>query len=386
LGRYSIYRVLHLITDLGQGGAETVLYRLVFATRDRFNHAVVSLHREGDYGPELRAQGIPVTALGMSRGRLNIEGLRRLQRITKEYRPDVIQTRLYHANLLGGLVARFAGAPPVVWAVHSTDLGAFRATWKTRLIRQCCAWSSRSLPAFIVSDARSGAALHEELGFSPAKLVVIRNGVDSASFRPDAAARERTRANWGVAPDETLLGCVARWDPLKDHENLLRALKLLGDRGDAIRCALIGSGMTADNRDLHQIIERHGVRDRVILTGPTNDVPAIMNMLDVHVLSSRSESLPVAVMEAMACGIPCVVTDVGDARDIVGETGWVVPPEDPGALAGAMQAALGDCLRTACQRRAEACRTRIINEFSLARMAAEYGALWANAAEARRRI
>lgn len=374
-----------MITDLGQGGAEAVLYRLIAATRDRFDHAVVSLHQDGVYGPALRAQGIPVTALDMSRGRLDINGLRRLQRITTEYRPDVVQTRLHHANLVGGLVARFAGAPPVVWAVHSHDLGAFHATWKTRLVRQCCAWSSRSLPEFIVSDARSSAALHADIGFSSAKLVVIRNGVDSTSFRPDIASRERTRAKWGVARDETLLGCVARWDPLKDHENLLRALRLLADRGQAFRCALIGSGMTADNRDLHHMIERCGVRDRVILAGPTNDVPAIMNMLDVHVLSSRSESLPVAVTEAMACGTPCVVTDVGDARDIVGETGWVVPPRDAAALAGAMQAALGDCLRATCQRRAEACRTRIINEFSLTRMAAEYGALWVNTAEAHNR-
>jgi len=111
-----------------------------------------------------------------------------------------------------------------------------------------------------------------------------------------------------------------------------------------------------------------------------------MNMLDIHVLPSRSESLPVAVIEAMACGIPCVVTDVGDTRDIVGETGWVVAPRDAGALAGAIRAALRDCRHTARQRRAEACRMRVVNEFSLSRMAAEYGALWANAAEVGRRI
>jgi glycosyltransferase involved in cell wall biosynthesis len=375
-----------VITDLGQGGAEAVLYRLIAATRDRFDHAVVSLHQDGVYGPELRAQGIPVTALGMSRGRLHMNGLRRLQRITTEYRPDVVQTRLHHANLVGGVVARFAGAPPVVWAVHSHDLGAMRATWKTRLVRRFSAWSSQSLPELIVFDARSSARLHAELGFSSAKLVVIRNGVDSTLFRPDAGAREHIRAKWGVASDETLLGCVARWDPLKDHENLLQALKLLADGGHAFRCALIGSGMTADNRDLYRMIERYGVGDRVLLTGPTRDVPAAMNMLDIHVLASRSESLPVAVMEAMACGIPCVVTDVGDARDIVGETGWTVAPRDAGALAGALQAALGDCGHTARQRRAEACRVRVVNEFSLARMAAEYSALWTNAAEARRRI
>jgi glycosyltransferase involved in cell wall biosynthesis len=381
----STNRVLHIITDLGQGGAEAVLCRLIGATSDGFEHAVVSLHQEGVYGQPLRELGVSVTALGMRRGRVTLGGLRRLLRIMREYRPDVVQTRLDHANLVGGLMARLAGRPPVVWAVHSTDLGPLRSSWKTRIVRRICAQLSSVLPISIVSDARSGAALYEKIGFSASKLMVVPNGVDPMSFRPDSDARERIRRSWGAAPDEILLGCVARWDPLKDHENLVRAVKLLTDRGHAFRCVLVGRGMSAENRDLSRMIERWAVADRFVLAGASDDVPAIMNALDLHVLPSRSESLPVAVTEAMACGTPCVVTDVGDAQHIVGDTGWIARPQDCGALADAIEAALADCRRGEFKERAERCRARIVREFSLARMGAEYAALWTRVAEGHRR-
>jgi glycosyltransferase involved in cell wall biosynthesis len=379
----SIDRVLHVITDLGQGGAEAVLHRLIGVTSDNFEHAVVSLHQEGVHGQQLRDRGIPVTALGMRRGRLSIEGLSRLRRITTEFRPHVVQTRLDHANLVGGVMARFCGAPPVIWAVHSTALGPLRTSWKTRIVRRLCAGLSYIVPTAIVSDSRSGAALHEKIGFSASKLVVVRNGVDPMSFRPDEDARQRIRRSWGVRHDEVLIGCVARWDPLKDHENLVRAVRLLADRGVDFRCVLVGRGMSADNRDLQRMIERWAVATRLILAGASSEVPAIMNALDFHVLPSLSESLPVAVLEAMACGTPCVVTDVGDAAYIVGETGWVARPQDSAALANAIEQAVLDYRHGAYKQRAEACRLRVASEFSIARMAAEYSALWTSAARSR---
>ena len=298
----------------------------------------------------------------------------------------MIQTRLDHANLVGGLMAGFAGAPPLIWAVHSTNLGPLRRTWKTRIVRRLCAQLSRVVPRSIVSDARSSAALYQKIGFSASKLIVVPNGVDPLVFQPARDARERTRRMWGVAPDEILLGCVARWDPLKDHENLVRAVRQLANRGRRFRCALVGRGMDAHNRELQSLIERWGVADHLILAGASSDVPAIMNALDLHVLPSRSESLPVAVLEAMACGTPCVVTDVGDARYMVGETGWIARPQDSAALADAIEAALVECRPETREQRAGMCRARVIREFSLARMGADYAALWTKAAAGRSRL
>lgn len=376
-------KILHIITDLGQGGAETVLFRLIGATGDCVEHAVVSLHQESVFGPQLRARGISVLALAMQRGRIDFAGLRRLRDLITDLCPDVIQTWLYHADLVGGLVTRFTCGAPVVWGVHSTELGALRATWKTRGVRRLCAWLSHVVPSFIVSVAKSTARLHADLGYDKAKLVVIRNGVDPESFRPDPASRDRIRAEWSISSDEVLLGCVARWDPLKDHANLLQAIATLARRGLRFRCALVGNGMTEVNSDLQRMIERIGVRDRLILAGTRGDVPAVMAALDLHVLPSWSESLPVAVIEAMGCGTPCVVTDVGDAGDIVGNTGWIVPPRDSRALAAGIEAALADDGQLDGGRRGDACRARVVREFSLARMASEYAALWARAAALR---
>ncbi len=356
------------------------MFRLIIATRDAFSHEVVSLHGEGVYASQLRSAGIPATSLGMSRGRVSLQGMRELRRIMRRCRPDVVQTRLDHANLLGGLTARFTGTPPVIWAVHSTELGPLSSSWKTRIVRRLCAQLSNAVPVSIVSDARSGAALHERIGFSRSKLIVVPNGVDPVAFGPDLASRERVRRSWGVEPDEVLLGCVARWDPLKDHENLLAAIRDLALRGRRFRCALVGRGLNAQNQDLQKLIARWGVAKQLILADASNDVCAVMNALDVHVLSSRSESLPVAVMEAMSCGAPCVVTDVGDAAHIVGNTGWVAPPRDARALADAIAAALDAHQGDGWPERASACRSRVIREFSLARMGAEYSALWAHAA------
>jgi glycosyltransferase involved in cell wall biosynthesis len=373
-------RILHVITDLGQGGAETVLFRLVEATLGQFEHRVVSLHKEGVFADRLRKLAVPVTALEMPRGAITISGLRMLRQVVTDFQPDVVQTRLDHANLVGGLAARITAHAPCVWAVHSSDLGALRASWKTRLVRGICARLSKLLPAAITSDAVSSADLHVKSGFAAEKFVVIPNGVDAAMFRPDESARQRVRAEWGVAREAAVLGCVARWDPAKDHENLLGAIAHRRQSGaEAVPVVLVGRGMTPDNAELRAMIEKFAVADSVILAGPSSDVPSAMCALDVHVLASRSESQPVAVLEAMACGVPCVVTDVGDAASVVGETGWVVPPRDPHALGDAIGKAVAAIPTPEFAQRRRACRERVVNTFSLERMAAAYAMVWRRA-------
>jgi glycosyltransferase involved in cell wall biosynthesis len=369
-----------VITSLNQGGAETVLFRLINATRHRYEHAVVSLSDEGYFASLLREQGITVFVLDIPRGQINLRSLRRLRQIIREFRPEVIQTRLHHANLLGGLAARFTGAVPVVWAVHSSYLGTWRKTWKTRLVRRFCSWLSHALPEAIISDAQSSAELHMSLGFARNKMSVIYNGVDGAVFRPDEKARFRIRAAWGVGEAEVLAGSVARWDPLKDHDNLLRAVRLAADEGANFRCVLVGSEMTLENPPLRALIEQHGVGERVLAVGPSPDVPGVMAALDLLVMSSLSESMPVAVVEAMACAVPCLVTDVGDSAAIVGDTGWVMPARDSRALADSMKVAVSEIHAPQFAARAEACRSRIAAHFSLERMSQAYAAVWERAA------
>ncbi len=211
-----------------------------------------------------------------------------------------------------------------------------------------------------------------------AKFVVVPNGYNLNLLSPNPKTRARLRTEWGIAESMPLIGMVARYDPQKDHANLVAALAHLTRAGWEYRCVLIGVGLDADNVELIALLKAQGVAKRVILLGRRSDVPAIMNALDVHALSSRfGEAFPNVLSEAMACGTPCVSTNVGDAALIVGETGWVVPPGDPEALGNSLAKALDEHRDTVLwqARQAEA-HKRIVDSFSIQRMIDGYSASW----------
>ena len=267
----------------------------------------------------------------MPRGRVSLGGFLALRRLIAGKRPDAVQTWMYHADLIGGVAARLAGVRAIAWGIRNSGAHLERSSRSARMVLRACAFLSRRVPRAIVCAAQDAAERHAAKGYRRDRMTVISNGYDLSRYAPDAQAGARMRQHWNVPADAPLIGCVARWDPLKDHANLLRAVAaLVRDGRDAgLRCVLVGRGMTGENAELAALIERLGLAERIVLAGPSDDVPAVMNGLDVHVLSSCAEGFPNVVAEAMACSAYCVVTDVGDAAFIVGETGIVVPPEQP---------------------------------------------------------
>lgn len=371
-------RIVHVITGLGQGGAESVLWRLSTFPGQDAEHIVVSLTDDGLYGERLRAVGVAVHALGMPRGRITLGGFLALRSLIAEARPDAVQTWMYHADLIGGLAARLAGVRAIAWGIRNSGAHLERSSRSARMVLRACALLSGVLPGAIVCAAQNAAERHAAKGYRRDRMVVIANGYDLSRYAPDAAARARVRAEWGLDGDVPVIGCVARWDPLKDHANLLRAVAaLVRDGRDAgLRCVLVGRGMTADNPDLMAWVDKLDLRERLVLAGPSDDVPAVMNGLDLHVLSSCAEGFPNVVAEAMACGVYCVATDVGDAAYIIGDTGVVVPPEQPEALARGIESALREVAARGRGRAGEAGRARVLEHFDLARMVQRYIAVW----------
>jgi|GEM_PF-14423 len=364
--------VLHVITGLGQGGAEAVLCRLVEASSSPIRHVVVSLTDEGVHSARLRAAGAQVHALGMQPGRVSWRGLRDLHALMRDSGCRVVQTWMYHADLIGGVMARLCGLRAVAWGIRNSGAQLTHASRSARWVMHACAMLSRRVPAAIVCCAEAARTRHTAAGYASDRMLVIRNGYDLSRVAPQPHAAAQLREAWGCDPDIPLIGCVARWHPLKDHANLFNALALLRERLPGLRCALVGTGMVWDNSELAALADSLSLRDTLILLGERDDVPAIMSALDMHVLPSRAEGFPNVVAEAMACGTPCVVTDVGDAADIVGELGWVVVPENPQALADAIAAAWTG--KDAA--RATACRARVHARFSLSAMADAYVTLW----------
>lgn len=375
------FRVVHVITGLGQGGAEAVLFRLATFPDQTVQHIVVSLTDDGVYGQRLQAAGIAVHTLGMMRGRVSLRGLVKLRRLLIELRPDAVQTWMYHADLIGGLVARSAGVRAIAWGIRNSGAHLQRSSRSARLVLKLCAMLSGRVPAVIVCAARDSAVKHKQYGYRADRLFVIANGYDLSRYQPDIVARQRVRHQWHIADNETVIGCVARWDPLKDHANLLGAVALLRQDYPSLRCALVGRGMTPDNAELGALMDRLGVRDQVLLLGPSDDVPAVMNALDLHVLSSCAEGFPNVVAEAMACATPCVVTDVGDAGHIVGDTAPIVPAENPQALAQGIASALQNIHEQGRQRVGDLGRARVLAEFDLVHMVASYDAVWRRIAQ-----
>lgn len=368
--------ILHVITGLNDGGAEAVLCRL--CTYDRAaGHHVVSLTDGGKYGALLEAAGVSVTYLHMPRGTVRLSSLWKLWRIIWSSKPDVIQTWMYHSDLLGGLLAWLAGRRNIIWGLRNSDLVPGESKGSTILIARLCALLSRLVPRRIVCCAEKAREVHRNIGYDNSRMRVIPNGYDLSLFRPDPEAGLSVRESLRVLPSEPLIGFVGRYDPQKDHDTLLRALSFLNHRGNCPRCLLIGTGMEASNAPLVKRIADLKLESRIILLGRRIDIPAIMNALDLHVMSSAfGEAFPNVLAEAMACGTPCVSTDVGDAAALLGGTGLIVPPRDPQALAAAISELLEESRGPAWQCRREAARNHIFCNYPVQRMIKSYRDVW----------
>lgn len=377
-------KILHIITGLNNGGAEAVLYRLAASGQQCGDqNTVISLMDRGIYADRLEQANCVVHCLQMPRRGITFDGLLKLYRIIKSVRPDVVQTWMYHADLIGGITARLAGVKAVVWGIRHSNFDRDKNTRSTLWIIKLCAWLSSTIPARIVCCSANAAPPHKKIGYRADKIIVIPNGYELDELQPCAESGQRIRKEFKLCNNAPLIGMVARFNPQKDHQNLIQALMLLHRQKQDFTCLLAGCDMDRNNVYLVRQIQQAGVEKNVLLLGPRSDIPAIMNALDVHVLSSLGEAFPNVLAEAMACGTPCVTTNVGDAALIVGNTGWVVPARNAQSLADAIALALNErhMQPLAWQRRRDDCRQRIVQNFSLKKMLSSYRALWADTAK-----
>ncbi|MDE2166826.1 MAG: glycosyltransferase [Alphaproteobacteria bacterium] len=364
--------VLHVITDLGSGGAERVLARLAVASK-KFQHVIVSLTGEGDLGPSLHANGISVHALDMRPGGLpSLSAFLHLVRIIREARPVAVQTWLYHADLLGLFAARLAGCRTVAWNLRCSNMDLSRYRWSTRLVVRLLAALS-PWPAFVLVNSEAGRRWHAALGYRPRHWQLTPNGIDTSLFRPDSVARDAWRRRLGIPPETVLVGMVARRDPMKDHATILAAAARAVRDSHNLEFVLAGQGITRHDPELARLADV--VAAPVHLIGPCDEVPTLTAAFDIAVLSAAfGEGFPNVVAEAMATGVPCIVTDVGDAAAIVDATGLVVPPRDPEALARAISTLAADSTLRA--RLGTAARQRIEQHYKLSDMVSAYEELW----------
>lgn len=370
-------RITHVITGLDTGGAEMMLYKLL-STLDpaEFSSQVISLRSEGAMAQRIRSLGMPVESLNISTGMPRPSHLQHLVRLLREQPLDVVQTWMYHADLLGGLAARFAGRPPVVWNIRNSTLDPVTSKRSTRWTVNACARFSRRWPVRIVSCSAFARDVHVNLGYDATKMTVIPNGFDLSLFHPDAEARFSLRAELNLSPGTLLIGAVGRFDPQKDYPTLIAAAGWLHAARPEVHFLLCGDGLSDENTALTDWIESRGLQKRFHLLGRRSDIPRVTAALDLATSSSSSgEGFSNVIGEAMACGVPFAATNIGDAALILGDTGKVVSPREPASLAAAWNALLS---LPAEQRAAlgAAARQRIETHFSLAAVAGQYAALY----------
>jgi len=367
-------KIIHIITGLGDGGAENSLYKI--CKYDNLNeHIVISLQGIGKYFPLLKKIGITVYCININF--FSIFKFFRIIKLLRLLKPDVVQTWLVHGDFIGGIAARLSGIKNIVWNVRYSNFEVGKAKLLTIVLIKILAKLSFLLPKLIVVVSKSAKKTCKKLGYCKKKLRLITNGYNLSTLKPNKYQKSYLRKIIKIKKKIPLIGTVARYDPKKDHINLLKALSLVRLKNIDFFCVLIGSGINKININLIREIRRLKLNNNIKLFGAKNNIQQVMNGLDLHIQSSRyGEGFPNVVAEAMACGTPCVVTNVGDAAFIVGKTGWVVPPKNPFKLAKAIEEALSEVNSKHWKKRSNQSRLRIKENFDIEKMLNSFNKVW----------
>ncbi|MDP3706325.1 MAG: glycosyltransferase [Legionellaceae bacterium] len=318
-------KIIHIINGLELGGSETALYRSLCAMRDsKYIFHVIVLNTPGYYSPRIENLDIPVHHLAIQNTNL-IAVCYRLLCLMKQIKPDIVQTWLYHADLIGGVGAKLCGVKHIIWGIRCEGVNLKRST---RWIKKTCALLSWIIPDVILTNSKIAAKNHIKAGYNSKKIAIIYNGFDSVTFRRNPLHRKEDGS-------KIVIGTLARFHPDKNYPNLIQAIQMICSQCDHVYFVLCGQGCHPDNSELNALLTPLIDQDRIILINGVENTASYLNSLDLFVLPSKTEGFPNSLAEAMLCELPCVATDVGEVRDMLGDTGLVVPNNDPNSLAAA---------------------------------------------------
>jgi glycosyltransferase involved in cell wall biosynthesis len=349
------------------------MFRLLSQEPDPAQVRVVSLTGGGNFRERLESLGVSVACLEMRPGLPSPFKWWQLVRLLRKWQPQLVQTWMYHADLLGGVAALVAGVP-VCWGIRNSDLSPERNRTSTRFVAWMCAHLSRRIPAHAISCSARAAEIHRSIGYA-VPFTVVPNGFPVDDWKPHPEQRDLVRGKLGYSRENFVFAHAGRNDPQKNHVGLALAFNRIFDDNPSAKLLLCGASLAPETDYFRALPFTNRARNAVLAMGSRDDLPHLWQAADAFVLSSIGEAFPNVVAEAMACGLPCVVTDVGDAAEIVGDTGLVVPPGDYEALAEAM---LALCTMSVEKRHrlGAAARQRVLERFTLDRMAAGFRGVW----------
>jgi len=368
-------KILHVISSLNDGGAEGVLYKLASYNSKDIEHVVVSLTCGEKYNKLLSKAGIRVKNLHMKGVRKSLLDFFSLCFFIYKEKPSVVQTWMYHADLIGGIAASLMGVRNIVWNIRSGEIHHSQK-FTTKAFIKVSALLSRYIPNAIISCSSRAIEIHKEVGYK-GKMILIDNGIDGSLYYPSYKKRAEVREEFSILDSSVLVGMVARFDPQKDHLNLLKAISRIDQ--DNYKIILVGSGTSLENTTLLQWIDELRLLDKVILVGQRSDIHRIMCGIDFLVLPSLyGEAFPNVTIEAMSTGTPCIVTDIGDSARVVGDCGWVVRPNSPKELSDKIRAAINMKVDDSAKydNLSKSCIDRVNQKFLIKEMFSGYKRVW----------
>lgn len=358
-------KICFLIRELTHGGAERQLVALATGLHARSHEVVVVVYYYYSGEPlekELLAAGVRIRSL-RKRGRWDLlPFLFRLGRVMREERPEILHS--YLTDLVTVIIKPWFPSTKIVWGIRSSNVDLTLCDRLTRISCKLTFRLSRFADA-VIANSRAGRDYHIAQGYTRVKVVVIPNGIDTQRFCPDLEARRHVRSEWGIQDSQQVIGIVGWLRPMKDHPTFLQAASLLAQERTHLRFVCVGAGPAEYRDSLHRLTRSLKLTEHVIWSGGRSDMPAVFNALDLLVSSSMTEGFSNVIAEAMACGVPCVATDVGDSAWLMGNMGEIVPPHDPVALADAMGKLLDRRPHTPIQ-----IRQRIVEQFSVEKLVA----------------
>lgn len=371
-------KIVHIIMSLNIGGAELMLKRLVLHShqKEQFEHIVITLTDLGVNGPELQDRGITVHSLGMkSLPTLPLIFLK-LQRLLKEIQPDVVQTWMYHSDLLGGLAAKSLGVKKIIWGIRNTELNTKQNLSRKAMVNLCAKFSY-SIPSQIACVANTAMNTHiKQGGYDASKMLVISNGFDLNKFKPNEIRRLELRDKLNIKSDELVIGNIGRFDPVKNHKNFIKACISLLQKGYQFKVLLAGRDVDLNNPEISKLFKKNELIKYFLFLGEIDDTPSFYNAIDVFCLCSYTEGFPNVLGEAMATGKVCLATDAGDAWVVLSDNGFRIGFTSSADIAIALETNVLNKALSDLNDIGNAARIAIVNNYSIDKIVSQFEDLY----------
>lgn len=323
-------RVIHIIVGLGSGGAENMLLKVLkYSNYEEYYHEVISLTDIGTLGAEIQERGIKVHCLNL-KAKNFFSSIVRVKNICENF--DIINTWMYHSDFIGFIVGKILCKKKLIWNVRHSNLELKTNKLRTLLIAKINAILAHKVD-MITYNSEKAYETHSKFGYNNKKSIVVENGFELEKFKFDPFSRDRLRRELKLNDVEKVLITVGRWNIQKDYNTLIKGLAKVKKNNADIKMIMVGKDLEDNNKELVALISKYNLNDNIILLGLRKDIPQLLSVADIYISSSQGESFSNAIGEAMACELPCIVTDTGDSKKIVGDSGSVINVKDYGALA-----------------------------------------------------